>query len=479
MKTPVFLLCLWLGLIIHVNGQTLTPEQLQADFDLFRKALYEVHPQVYLYTPKESFDSLFTATQAKLNQPMSQHDFYTTMTPLIAALHDGHIKWIVSGKDQHYPFFTDQLFPLQLYFVGKKAWVSGNYGTGEVPDGAEVLSINGRSTASIIETLLPSITFADGFTMQAKYEELNHFFSGYYATYVEASPTYEIVYQNGNSQKTINIPAVTEAVIKSYTKKNKPAALKPFRLTYPTSETAVLTIERFWSEKHEQDYTDFLKEAFGQFKEKQIQHLVLDVRNNEGGEEKYGIQLYAYLARQPFRYYDHIKVAQKKKISFQAWTPGIYTKLIRKFMLKKQADGYVFNYPKVLKTIKPERNAYQGELYVLVNGNSFSVTTEFSARVHADKRAVFIGQETGGGYRTNSSGMFTIVPLPNSKIDLGIPMFGFQMANVPAEIKHGQGIIPDYEVTPAIEDILSKRDKVMEYTLQLIGSKAAAIPAGK
>jgi hypothetical protein len=131
-----------------------------------------------------------------------------------------------------------------------------------------------------------------------------------------------------------------------------------------------------------------------------------------------------------------------------------------------------------MKTIKQNKNIYKGDLYVLVNGNSFSVTTEFSARVHADRRAVFIGQETGGGYRTNSSGMFTIVQLPNSKIDLGVPMFGFQMANVPAEIQHGQGIVPNYIVVPTIEDILNKRDRVMEYTLQLITSKTAVIPAG-
>ncbi|QHT65872.1 peptidase S41 [Rhodocytophaga rosea] len=479
MKKVFLSIVLLVGLMLQTKSQTLTPEQLQADFDLFRKALHEVHPQPYLYTSKSTFDSLFTATRARLNQPMSQQGFYTSMTPLIAALHDGHMKWIVSGKDQHYPFFTDQLFPLQLYFTGKKAWISGNYGSTEVPLGAEVLSIDGKPVSDIIEQLLPNITFADGFTMQGKYEELNHFFSGYYATYITASPTYEVIFQDGIVQKTITLPAVTEEMVKTYTEKNKPASQPPFRLTYPSSNTAILTIERFWSGKNEPDYSKFLKETFRQIEEKQIQHLVLDIRNNEGGEEKYGIELYEYLAKQSFHYYDHIKVARKEKISFAAWRPGIYDKLLRKLLVKKTANGYVFNYPKALKTTTSKRNAYKGDLLILVNGNSFSVTTEFSARVHADKRATFIGQETAGGYRTNSSGLFTIVQLPNSKIDLGIPMFGFQMANVPAEIQHGQGIVPDYIVTPAIEDIIKKRDKVMEYTLQLIGSKAAVLPASK
>ncbi len=291
------------------------------------------------------------------------------------------------------------------------------------------------------------------------------------------SDSFEVEYRDGNEQKSVSLPAVSEETIKSYIEKNKPAPQKPFRLTYSNAETAVMTIERFWDDKKEQDYKDFLKTAFRELKEKQIHHLVLDVRNNEGGNEPYGLLLYSYLAKQPFRYYDHIKVAQKEKISFAAWTPGIYTKVIRKFMLRKREEGYVFNYPRMLKETRPKKDAFTGELYVLVNGNSFSVTTEFSSRVHADSRATFIGQETGGGYRTNSSGMFTIVQLPNSKIDLGIPMFGFHMGHVPSQIRHGQGIIPDHVVVPSVEDILKKQDKAMEYTLQLIASKSAVIPA--
>lgn len=117
------LITTFLSLLLNqaIFGQTLTPEQLQADFSRFRTALNEVHPEMYRYTPKPVFDSLFTATAARLNQPMTQHEFYVAMTPLLVALRDGHIKWIVAGRDEHYPFFTDKLFPLKLYFLGEKA----------------------------------------------------------------------------------------------------------------------------------------------------------------------------------------------------------------------------------------------------------------------------------------------------------------------------------------------------------------------
>jgi hypothetical protein len=463
-------------MLLQLQAQTLAPEQLKNDFALFRQALHEVHPEMYRYTPRQVFDSLFTATEARLNQPMTCHAFYQAMMPLIAALRDGHVKWIPAGRDEHYPFFADQLFPLRLYFIDHNAWVVGSYGPGAVPAGAEIISINGRTITAIIDSLLPNMTFADGYTVNGKYHDLNHFFSGYYATWFGPQAAFDIVYRNEHGTSAITLPAVTGKSIQAYQETHTPGPQSPFRFEITAAHTAVITIERFWSGNKAENYRAFLKASFRKLHEKQIRNLVLDLRNNEGGNESYGVRLYTYLALKPFRYYDYIRVRQQEKLSFPAHTPRFYG-IVRKLLVKKSADGYVLAGVRGLKELKPKRDAFDGEVYVLVNGSSFSVTTEFAARMHADQRATFIGQETGGGYHGNSSGMFTIVHLPNSGMDLGIPTFGFHLADVPAHISHGQGIVPDHIVVPAIDDILRNDDRVMKYTSQLIQSKAAASPA--
>ncbi|GAB3505071.1 S41 family peptidase [Spirosoma knui] len=477
MKT-LFATFLCILLCSPLIAQTLTPEQLQTDFARFRTALNEVHPEMYRYTPKPTFDSLFAATSAQLNRSMTQQEFYVTMVPLLTALRDGHIKWIVSGRDEHYPFSTDKLFPLKLYFLDSKAWVVGNYGTGTIPAGAELVSINGQPIAAIIQKLLPNMMFADGDRIGGKYEDLNRYFSGYYATFIGSPATFEVVYKAGHEEKTAALSPVTETTIKQYVEAHKPAGQKPFRLTFADQQTAIMTIERFWSDKKEQDFHKFLKEAFRELKEKSVRNLVLDLRDNEGGEESWGVELYTYLAEKPFRYYDHISVRQKKGFSFPAWTSNLYKKM-KWLAVKKRDNGYIMTMLPGLKTKKPNRDAFRAKVYVLLNGNSFSVTTEFAARVHADKRATFVGQESGGGYKVNSSGIFTITQLPNSKIDLGIGTFGFNMANVPADIREGQGIIPDHAVAPTIDDILNHRDPVMDYTLKLIQSQPSALVEAK
>ncbi|GAB4017824.1 S41 family peptidase [Spirosoma migulaei] len=460
-------------------GQTLTPEQLQTDFTRFRTALNEVHPEMYRYTPKPVFDSLFSVTAAQLNRPMTQQEFYVTMTPLLVALRDGHIKWIVSGKDEHYPFYADKLFPVKLYVLGEKAWVTGNYGSVTVPDGAEVTAINGKPMADIIRTLLPRMTFADGNRIGGKLEDLNRYFSGYYATFIEAPTTFNLAYQIGGEAKTITLQPVTEQTIKAYAETHKASPQKPFRLTFTDPQTALMTIERFMGDKKEQDYTQFLADSFREIKQKNVQNLVLDLRDNEGGEESWGVQLYRYFAGQPFRYYDHIRVRQKKSYSFPAWTSKLY-RMAKGLAVKKRGTDYVFTWHRGLRKTKPKADAYHGNLYVLLNGTSFSVTTEFAARLHADRQrrpgeTVFIGQESGGGYKVNSSGIFTITQLPNSKIDLGIGMFGFNMANVSAYPYADRGIIPDHRVEPTVDDVLNHNDRVMSYTLTLIQSKKGVL----
>lgn len=36
-----------------------------------------------------------------------------------------------------------------------------------------------------------------------------------------------------------------------------------------------------------------------------------------------------------------------------------------------------------------------------------------------------------------------------------------------------EGVIPDYKVTPAMEDLLNDSDYTLEYTLKLIGEKSS------
>lgn len=215
-------------------------------------------------------------------------------------------------------------------------------------------------------------------------------------------------------------------------------------------------------------FKKFLRKSFSELKEKEVENLVIDLRDNEGGQDKRGAQLLSYLMDRKFSYYDRLEATTDKKYSFDghADLPGFYGFL--RMMLKRTDSGaFLWKHHKNLKVQKPARNHYDNKVYVLVNGASFSVTSEFAAAAHYLDRATLIGEETGGGYYGNNSGTFVIVKLPNSRLNIGIPMLGYYMA-VKDYPYPDHGVIPHHMVKPAISDILTGKDPVMDYTLNMI-----------
>jgi C-terminal processing protease CtpA/Prc len=112
---------------------------------------------------------------------------------------------------------------------------------------------------------------------------------------------------------------------------------------------------------------------------------------------------------------------------------------------------------------------FSGPVYFLINGFSFSATAEFSAVARSEKRGVFIGEETGGGYYGNTSGNDTLVVLPNTRIRVDIPLIKYTMAVREAEYPD-RGIIPEHSVISSLADFIGHKDVQLQYALQLAGA---------
>ena len=102
-----------------------------------------------------------------------------------------------------------------------------------------------------------------------------------------------------------------------------------------------------------------------------------------------------------------------------------------------------------------------------MNGRSFSGVAEFAAIARSYNRAVFIGEECGGGYYGNSSGDEAMVTLPHTQITARIPLIKYTMAVKTMESKDG-GIAADYPIDLTIGDLMAHKDGQLEYALRII-----------
>jgi len=114
----------------------------------------------------------------------------------------------------------------------------------------------------------------------------------------------------------------------------------------------------------------------------------------------------------------------------------------------------------------PGKWPFLAKVVVLINGGTFSTAADACAVIHHLKRARFVGEETGGGYYGNNSGLTVRFKLPASGFQVRIPMYAYWTA-VSGYPEKRRGVIPDHHVETRVSDLLQGVDKPLEIALEM------------
>jgi len=134
-------------------------------------------------------------------------------------------------------------------------------------------------------------------------------------------------------------------------------------------------------------------------------------------------------------------------------------------------DGRYVNKPDRYQGLSPNPIHFDGNVYVLISGLTFSGGSEFAALAKNYTKAIFLGEETGGGYYGNTSGNFLRFTLPNTQLTGRIPLCKYVVNTPNNTIPFGHGLLPDEKFTESIDDVLAHNDSLLDYTVSLIKGK--------
>ncbi|MGB3343117.1 MAG: S41 family peptidase [Aequorivita sp.] len=208
---------------------------------------------------------------------------------------------------------------------------------------------------------------------------------------------------------------------------------------------------------------------FETIEDKGVKNLILDLRGNGGGTDAYGKTLFSYFIDHEFMYYDSL-IINKARFNFVKYTDDPELEIPEDAIRINNAGTYdVIDHPNVGEQ-KNSTPYYSGKLFILIDGNYFSTTSECLSMLHSYTSAVFIGEESGGGYSGNCSGSVPILTLPNSLLQIGIPLMKYSMAVKEYKYKD-RGVIPDYNIAPTIKDKISSYDPELEFAKKLINEE--------
>lgn len=470
MKLPVTLTA---GILLStaLAAQQFNPDQkYSADLakDMIHSIMNELsikHPGMYRYQTRTNYKNQIDSTANTVTDSLSIMSLYRKLKPLISRMGCLHTS-ITLPKDA----LTDQPnhLPLQLIFRDGKAWIVDDYfHKHKELIGKEVLSINNKSIQDILSTLLPAIP-SDGYNQTMKYLALDFEFSKWYAAVVETSHQFVVTISTDDGPRDVTLEGVLRNSLPDFEKAFEGDGSP--RLAFQQQKNySVLTIKSFSNsaiKRGNQRYKSFISSAFKTLEKNHAQNLIIDLRYNTGGTDGNAVFLARHLFNKSFRYWDRIEVTPAigkeikglAKLFYKKPIPGDSLYRWRKVRFSKETDYY--------KTQSPFKNNFKGKVYVLTNGFCMSSCSDVAAVLHANKRATFIGEETGGGYQGNTSGLMPTVTVSGG-LRLTVPLLKYTTA-VDPRINFGHGTIPDHHVVSSVDEVVNKKDPVMAYVTSLI-----------
>ena len=480
MKIKFILLLLVLPLF--VSAQTVTKPgysvgELKSDFKIFRSALEEGHPGIYRYNSKASMDVIFDAAENSITGPMGESEFKILLSKITSQIGCGHLAVLAPKIDQDRYDKEATAIPFQPYYSDGKLYVLNNFSA--LPDkgfvGARIVSVNGHSTKDMLEDMF-AIMPADGKNKTYKYRNLTYskYFTRYFNFLYGDTGYYTVEYSSGAGTKVkkAKLAALLVSDLTALRDKKYPRHFLSDPLEFKLEsdkKTAYLKIESFDGDVLEQkkiDFPNFIQSVFNRIDSNKIKNLIIDLRNNHGGTDEYGKLLFSYLIARDFDYYSSLTL-NTDSFRFFKYT-SMSGRKVPGSLIKANAIGTfdVIRHPNVGKQ-KPSQPIFSGKIYVLINGGCFSTASECISMIHSNTDAVFIGEESGGGYYGNNSGMVPEMTLPTTHIRIAIPLMKYVMAVKDYQFKD-HGLFPTYVVIPKIADEINGNDPELKYAKKLI-----------
>jgi hypothetical protein len=446
---------------------------LHKDIDLFVRTIEEIGVNPYVNLPKDSFYEKINLLKSKIKQPLTRREFLLQFIPTVKELGLSHTHVYSLFTIRSYDKRGGKYLPLGVRIEKFGLFVNENYSSVNIPINDEIIAINNIPSKRLLDSLY---RYADGATEYSKLMDIQENFSKLLWLVYDFSDTIQIT----TKQTTYKVNGLPSSEIN----KNKNEKLnqqqkkdsKLFEYCQIDSTTGKLTLREFMI-RDEAKYYRFLDSVFCQVNKKLIKNLIIDVRDNPGGGDDYGIEVIKYLYNQPFKAYSKFYY-KKSKILENFSYMFLYPEDRNNAEMQKAANcngacesehEYGTYYECENKTYNPKADSirFNGKVYVLSNYLVYSAGNTFVGLVKDYKIGKIIGTETGQS--PSSDGQLCWFLLPHSNLlASGSTTLAIRPGGDPGTTR---GVLPDYEVSQLAIDAENGVDTIMDFTINLIKNK--------
>jgi hypothetical protein len=484
MKTYILFLFILIN-AASVSAQTmLRGDDLKKDFTVLRQAFETLHPGLYQYVTKDDMDRHFETCRRALSNDQSLAEAFLAITKLTASIRCGHSQtnfWNQDTTIQHELFDTKTSLPLYFKIIGQRMLVTHSVDNA-VLAGTELRKINGVAVSDILTKLRPYVR-GDGSSngkrdallaiTGQKYEYFDVF---YPLLFPLSEPVFNLEVYDLKTRKTrqVTVFPLSRQQRANLMKQNDFGLVQPLaELAWLGNQTALLRINSMFDWNTDFNLKMFIEKAFTEINQKKARHLILDIRRLEGGNDQYGKQIVEQIIRKPIAVipvqttwaYTSIDSSFNRYITNGSWADGWKYRPATDFMRTARGQYRNKNADKPI-VFQPTERPFRGKVWLLTSPVNSSAGFLLAQWIKDHKLATVVGQTTGGNRKGITAGALFFVRLPNSGIEVDVPLIGTGY-DVSAGLPDA-GVTPDLFIQPSVEDQVRGIDTELDAVKKLI-----------
>ena len=379
----------------------LQPEQISEDLDQWLAFIENTHPQLsYTVNNVDAFYADIEQLRKSIIEPISAQEFWKKVTVFNSVLNDGHtvinfpkLKTLANKHVKN----GGGLFPFKVVFDQDKLVIKSKLDK-EATEyrGTEITHINGQKASDFI---LPLLQRTNGDSLRFRKALLQRRLAEYIWLYYGEFESFDLTLNKYGQQQT-------KIFASSHTEFDLDEVFsEQFKFEILDKSNALITLNTFnWGAKYK-DVIAFLHKAFAQIEQHDIQHVIIDIRENGGGDDGIWIDgILPYIADKTWR------TGGKNKF-----------KVLKGRAKEGRKVGDVIESENSFREVKIGVKKFTGEVSVLISTFTYSSSILFANVVQDHQFGQLVGEATGG--KSGQTGGTKAVTLTNSKLKVVSPFF--------------------------------------------------------
>jgi hypothetical protein len=372
-----------------------------------------------------------------------------------------------------------RIFPLTLRIKNGRAYVMANAsGSAQVAAGDELLSIEGHSSLALLDSLWTDISADTAYMLHSMLEwELPRLLWQRFGS----RRAFRLTVRTGDGpSRQLTLPALSSDSIAA-------ARLEPAPLAIPLEErqhgmiggdVAYLRPGPFYAvEQPDRPYDNrafvaFIDAAFRAFLQQDARLLLLDLRDNPGGDNSFSDHMVSWFADRPFRFASAFQIrvspeavaSNKARLAVPGNDPTGTSALLERAYANARQAGFV-DFP-IVHAQPRSTERFGGTVFVLVNRHTYSNAVNVAALIQDYGFGTVLGEETSD--LATTLGAMEQFTLSRTGIIVGFPKARIVR---PSGVLRARGVVPDSAIdTPVVE---TGDDPVLQSALALVRRAAS------